>query len=1460
MSSSVTETSNSLPPRARGVAEVINEHAAEDLARHPSDIETTDLETGSCVSSVTNMLPLENPMYPSTKDEEAMNSSGSETSSNLPASAPDAPAEVLDAPATVDLSVQPSDVDTTDREKGLSTTDPEKGLSTSSASNTLPIEDSLSKTSSTSRQVSTGDQALVPARRLKTKTKKPRSAPRGKPATKSTKSSTIEDSKGANNAEIAFFAKKEKERSDKGEEELESLRVSQREGVHMLTVTGVLDGIGNQGPQDSDAAIKQQNQQLAESQLEHLEAASLNRRPPQSRENSPRRARAPASASPPRRRRPRIPSDLRTSSNSPVRNSANNSQRRGKRSTPNERESTRKGNLDEQDLSSGLIADVEQQLNQINAASLPSEDEEERNSRPMKNDASSSSEVVGVGIRVNPEDTQAEREDEEPISLPADTSSTSQRPPPQPGAVRVRGMNASYDEDEDLDTSSVHRRASRDSILTPPIPISDHREPPSDILVEATLVEETEHEEQQQADNSEVDRFVDEEQQSAARSRSTGLHDPLLSDPQTDTPMPVQAQQASLSDFLQNKRLQCLIIGLVLFVVVAFVVTLVVLVLFLRGGEGGERLATSSLTPSPSTAVPVPVIIPTSPPTKEPNIFSHTTTGTNSSDSSPANNTIEAEPTAEALTEPTPSGQWLPDNETQLYTLPLVDDIVMTVPEFSLAPLKNVSSPQSIAIEWLRNHPDLPSMEDWRKHQLYALATFYYSFEGPINGDYLDYKKHECEWNEKLDKSHVCKNGQVQLLKLENDEPSLPGPGIPMISLVEQMAPENLFLRGKTPPEISLLLNLVKITFTGYHGLISDLLPPITAMKNLQKLDIIKAERSPHLRGSVPIEQLLPVADQLSHLDFEENKLRGSVPTEMGLLSNLDTLRLHKNKMQGTLPSELGLLGKNSFLSVDGNELSGTLPKELGWMTSLTRLRLDTNHFTGPVPSELGLLTNLSILQIQGNKLDMSIPNEICKLPKLNSLMIDCNTKYCPCETIRNCQCHSRTQNEPDLMTFSDFILTGDTLPDGETQWMEGSLGNNITVLVPEFSNTTLNLTSSPQSRAIQWLLGHPELGSMPEWRKQQLFAIVTIHYSFSGLELLRTDDGDYLNHKIHECNWGAANICLNEKLQVLVLATVGSKKGELLQGTMPPEVALLSDMRMLAVADSSYEGNISDLMPPVVALKNMKQLSHLGFSDNPKLQGTLPMSQLLALSDRLTQLDTSQSKVGGALPTELGLLSNLTSIKFSGNRFTGSLPSELGLLPLELLELNKNEFVGSLPTELCLPSSLYSMLLRGTKLTGTLPTELGHLTNLRDLVMNNNRFAGPLPSEIGKMLSLRRLKANTMYLAGSLPSELGLLWALEDLELFKNKFTGLIPSELGSMFSLRELALWENKLTGAVPSQIGRLENVTRISLYNNSLAGGIPEEVCSIGKLRAVMVDCLDAQCPCSNIPESCQCGGME
>ena len=131
--------------------------------------------------------------------------------------------------------------------------------------------------------------------------------------------------------------------------------------------------------------------------------------------------------------------------------------------------------------------------------------------------------------------------------------------------------------------------------------------------------------------------------------------------------------------------------------------------------------------------------------------------------------------------------------------------------------------------------------------------------------------------------------------------------------------------------------------------------------------------------------------DRVERLDLSDNQLNGSIPAELGNLSNLENLYLHDNWLGGSIPAELGNLSNLWYLRLNGNYLSGSIPAELGNLSNLGRLYLEDNQLSGSIPAELDNLSNLRDLDLQRNQLSGSIPAELGNLSNLRDLRLNGN-------------------------------------------------------------------------------------------------------------------------------------------------------------------------------------------------------------------------------------------------------------------------------------------------------------------------------------------------------------------------------------------------------------------------------------------------------------------------------------
>ena len=81
-----------------------------------------------------------------------------------------------------------------------------------------------------------------------------------------------------------------------------------------------------------------------------------------------------------------------------------------------------------------------------------------------------------------------------------------------------------------------------------------------------------------------------------------------------------------------------------------------------------------------------------------------------------------------------------------------------------------------------------------------------------------------------------------------------------------------------------------------------------------------------------------------------------------------------------TLWARVYLIETTDTLNLNMNGLTGSIPPEIGNLTNLIYLNLSGNQFTGSIPSEIGNLTNLNELWLNINQLSGQIPESICDL------------------------------------------------------------------------------------------------------------------------------------------------------------------------------------------------------------------------------------------------------------------------------------------------------------------------------------------------------------------------------------------------------------------------------------------------------------------------------------------------
>jgi hypothetical protein len=135
--------------------------------------------------------------------------------------------------------------------------------------------------------------------------------------------------------------------------------------------------------------------------------------------------------------------------------------------------------------------------------------------------------------------------------------------------------------------------------------------------------------------------------------------------------------------------------------------------------------------------------------------------------------------------------------------------------------------------------------------------------------------------------------------------------------------------------------------------------------------------------------------------------LTGSVPAELWpSCTNLVTFSLaHNMKMNGTIPTEMGLLTNLVRFNLAGMGLGGTVPTEIGFLTALEQFIVYDTDLEGTIPSELGLLTNLERISMANAHLYGKMPDQVCALPYSHiQIKADClDNRPVECDCCTDC-------------------------------------------------------------------------------------------------------------------------------------------------------------------------------------------------------------------------------------------------------------------------------------------------------------------------------------------------------------------------------------------------------------------------------------------------------------------------
>jgi len=495
-----------------------------------------------------------------------------------------------------------------------------------------------------------------------------------------------------------------------------------------------------------------------------------------------------------------------------------------------------------------------------------------------------------------------------------------------------------------------------------------------------------------------------------------------------------------------------------------------------------------------------------------------------------------------------------------------------------------------------------------------------------------------------------------------------------------------------------------------------------------------------NLIGTIPPE--IGNLTELGDLVFHNNQITNHLPETLTNLTNLWELVLNGNELSGEIPDFIWDMESLNFLNLQTNNFTGSIPPEIGNLIDLVYLTMAENSLEGPLPSSIGMLTQLATLSLSWNSLSGVLPDGIGNMVNLSTMYIDQNQfegaipeNFTACTSLLNVHLDNNQFTDlPDLSSFTvlnnlriqnnqftfEDIESNIGVPALDFRYSpQDSVGEKIDTLVLVGSNLTLTMDVGGASNQYQWYMDGAPISDATS----QDYQMLPVKFENDG---------------VYTCQ---------------------------ITNTVATDLTLYS--RPINVSTGDLEQDSLALVAIYHATDGDNWLDNTNWLDGP----VSTWYGVTVSDDRVTNLDIDNNNLVGVIPQEIGNLNAMSRLYLFINQLSDSIPHEIGNL-----------------------TQLTHLYLRNNQLSGSIPPEIGNLTQLEYCYISKNQFTGSIPVEMNRWTQLKRLSIAQNQLTGLVLFDPDSLTNLEHLDMDGNQLD-VLP-DLSSIATLVRLRVQENQFT----------------------------------------------------------------